>query len=61
MSIYTYKCPVCGRTVDKIRKMRDNSPVECTVHDDARGGVPIYMERVLAVPSKFQWGCVKGF
>jgi len=64
MAIYTFKCPLCGKTLDKIQKMRDNTPVFCDCYcNDSDDRVEAYprMERVLATPSPMQWGCLKGF
>lgn len=61
MPIYSYKCNACGKTVDKVRKMSDTSPVMC----DCGEGYPEYlqeeMNQVPAVPAPMQWGCRKGF
>lgn len=56
MPLYTYKCPVCDRTKEVLQKAQDAAP-ECEVHDDARGGSPVYMTRVLSTPSAPQWNC----
>jgi putative FmdB family regulatory protein len=61
MPIYQFQCPRCGNTLDKIRKVWDNRPVECEKHCDETSDAPVYMNRVLAVPSPMQWGCRKGF
>lgn len=58
MPLYTYRCNECGKVLDKLQKIGDNSPT-CDCHSE--GDRPSVMEKVLAIPSPMQWGCRKGF
>ena len=60
MSLYTYQCPRCGTEVDKIRKSWDTSPVYCDCQEEGDTAA-VQMERQLAAPAKFQWGCARNF
>ena len=57
MPIYKFACYICGHELEKIVKI--NEKVFCT--KCAVGPLEQEMEKVLSVPSPFQWGCVKGF
>jgi putative FmdB family regulatory protein len=54
MAIYNYKCPICGKTEEKLIRW-DQLPPICDCHD-----VEIEMVKVLSVPSPAQWNCARG-